>query len=144
MTSTGTQTKVTLGLSNFVFFAKVDYQNKRRSEARIGLDFIDKRCMKVHPRVVGYDSVGFTVGESKLEFGGSETSHNEYGFSGKNTFYKRIILALPAFHIIDSALLSFILRSTSLSQLAIFTVEHALSETWKARGLKSSGGIFKS
>ena len=38
--------------------------------------------MKVHPRVVGYDSVGLTVGESKLEFGGS--SHDENGFSRKS------------------------------------------------------------
>ncbi len=89
MTSTETQTKVKPGLSNFVFFAKVHYQNKaqgvplkRRSEARIGLDFMDKRCMKVHPRVVGYDSVGLTVGESKLEFGGS--SRDENGFSRKS------------------------------------------------------------
>ena len=43
--------------------------------------------MKVHPRVVGYDSVGLTVGESKLEFGGS--SHNEYGFSRKSNILQQ-------------------------------------------------------
>lgn len=71
-----------------------------------------------------------------LEFLGSETSvgHKEYEFSQEKS--NAIVLALRAFHIINSALFSFIPRSTSLSQLAIFTVEYALSETWKARGLK--------
>lgn len=54
------------------FLAKIDYQNKaqavpvKRSEVRIGLDFIGKRCMQVYSRVVGYDSVGLTAGEAKF------------------------------------------------------------------------------
>ena len=66
MTSTGDPNE------SCVFFAKIDYQNKaqavplKRSEVRIGLDFVGKRCMQVYSRVVGYDRVGLTAGEAKF------------------------------------------------------------------------------